>query len=120
MASFAPRTATLTARLLSAAASDNATIVIARRCVVNTIQGHNAKASAVYLKIYDKATAPASTDTPRRTIYLPASSSFVFDFASGLEFTAGLGYRIVTDNADAGVTAVAAGDILGLNLDYWT
>lgn len=118
MGPFSGTPATLNHRLLSAANSDNATLVIARRSCVKSIQGHNAKASAVYLKIYDKATAPASTDTPVKTIYLPASSSFIFDYGDGHLFTNGLGYRIVTDNADSGTTAVAAGDILGLNIGY--
>lgn len=105
-------------RLLSAAASDNATLVAGRRADLMLIQGHNAKASAVYLKLYDKATAPASTDAPAMTIYLPASTPFIFNYEHGIEFENGLGYRIVTGNADNDATAVAGGDILALNIGY--
>ena len=108
----------LTARLLSAANSDNATLVLARRVKVRTIIGYNAAASARYLKLYDKATAPASTDTPIFTFYLPASTAFAFDLDH--ETTVGFGYRIVTDNADNGATSVTAADILGLNIAYAT
>lgn len=105
-------------RLLSAANSDNATLIAGRRGTLKLVQGHNAKAAAVYLKIYDKVSAPASTDTPLMTIYLPASTSFVFNYEHGIEAESGLGYRLVTGNADNDATAVAAGDILGLNIGY--
>jgi hypothetical protein len=118
VSSFDGRASVATHRLLSAANSDNATLVLAKRVAITNIQGHNAKASAVYVKLYDKATAPASTDTPRKTIYIPASTAFAFDYANGMEFTLGLGYRMVTGNADNDATAVAAGDILGFNIDY--
>lgn len=105
-------------RLLSAANSANPTLVVGRRATLKLVQGHNAKAAVVYLKIYDKVTAPAETDTPLMTIYLPASSSFIFNYEHGIEAESGLGYRLVTDNADNGTTAIAAGDILALNIGY--
>jgi hypothetical protein len=108
----------LTARLLSAAGSDNATLVLARRVLVRTIIGYNAAAAARYLKIYDKATAPASTDTPILTFYLPASTAFAFDLVH--ETAVGLGYRLVTGSADNDANAVTAADILGLNIMYTT
>lgn len=105
-------------RLISAAGSNNATNVSARKVKVRTIIGYNANAAARYLKLYDKATAPASTDTPLFTFYLPASSAFAFDLDHETEL--GLGYRLVTGNADADDTAVTAADILGLNIAYAT
>lgn len=113
------RASTATARLLSAAASDNATAATGDRpAILVAIHGHNAKAAAVYLKLYNKASAPASTDTPRKTIYLPASASFNFSFPAGIEFPLGLGYRLTLAAADNDATALLAGDILALNLDY--
>lgn len=116
MSAFTSIPSRLTARLLSAANSDNAALVIGRRASIRTIIGHNANAAARYLKIYDKATAPASTDTPIFTFYLPPSAAFAFDLDH--ETSLGLGYRLVTGNADNDATAVSAGDILGLNIAY--
>ncbi len=106
-------------RLGSAAASTNDTLVTAGRgMALRGITGYNAKASGVYLKLYDKATAPTSADTPELSIYLPASASFDFEF--DYAFDLGLGYRLTTDVADAGTTALLAADILGLNIMYRT
>jgi hypothetical protein len=108
--------ANATARLASSAATDNPTLILATPARLRRIIGYNAKASAVWLKLYDKATAPASTDVPRKAYYLPPGTGFAFDLDD--YFIAGLGYRLVTGSADNDNTAVASGDILGLNLDY--
>ncbi len=103
-------------RLLTAAASVNATNVAAEPVRLAGIQGYNAKAAAVYLKLYEKATAPSEADTPEKTIYLPATSAFAIplDYA----FQTGLGYRLTAAAADNDTTALSSGDILALNLDY--
>jgi len=106
-----------TARLVSAANSDNATLAADRACDLHQIIGYNASASARYLKLYDKATAPASTDTPKITIYLPASLPFNIPFPP-LGFVNGFGYRLVTGSADNDGTAVTAADILALNFMF--
>lgn len=118
MSLFRGRPGRYTHRLLSAAASVNATLVIARETVVTTIEGYNARGSAVYLKLYDKATAAAETDTPRKTIYLPASAYFHHEYGRGIEFAAGLSYRMTTAAADNSTAALTAADILALNIDY--
>lgn len=103
-------------RLLSSAATDNATNATAAASTLRHIFGLSARTSTCYLKLYDKATAPASTDTPKLTIAIPSSSGFALDFPQGVSFTAGLGYRLTTGSADNDTGAVASGDILGLNL----
>lgn len=108
-----------TARLVSAANIDNATVAKASAGRVFAIQGYNANAAVRYLKLYNKATAPSSADTPRRTMALPPSAGFAFDWADiGLAFTTGISYRIVTGSADNDNTSVTAADIVGLNIDY--
>lgn len=106
-----------THRLLSAANTVNATLVKGSPGKVFTISGFNA-GTITYLKLYDKATAPAETDTPRRTIYLAANTSFHHDFAGGQMFHAGIGYRMTTAAADNSTAAVASAAILALNIDY--
>ena len=106
-------------RLVSAAASVNATIVKASGGRVYKITGQNAAAAVRYIKLYNKATAPAETDTPVITLAVAASLPFEFDFGDiGLHFPAGIGYRLTNLNADADTTALTAADILSLNVFY--
>lgn len=111
-----PYSAQKTARLLAAAATDNATLVKAAQATLKRINGYNAKAAPVYLKLYDKATAPTSSDTPRKTYYLPATAAF--NFIVDDYFGTGLGYRMTAAAADADATALVASDVLALNIDY--
>lgn len=110
------RAAASSSRLLSAAGSVNATVVKAGPGMLVRIQGYNARGSAVYLKLYDKATAPAATDTPVKTFYLPATAAF--DLETPFVFTTGIGYRLTTGGADNDTGALTAADILALNVDY--
>jgi hypothetical protein len=112
--SAAPSTRSL--RLLSSAATDNATVGADGPYCAKNIIGMNNRTSKVFLKLYDKLTAPASTDTPLVTFDLPASSAFAIDLGDGLVFNKGLGYRLTTGSADNDTGAVASGDITGLNI----
>jgi len=106
-------------RLVSAAASVNATIVKAPGGRVYKITGQNAAAAVRYIKLYNKTTAPAETDTPVATFNVAASLPFDIDFGDiGLHFPAGIGYRLTVLNADADTTALTAADILSLNVFY--
>jgi hypothetical protein len=105
---------TATTRLISAAASDNATVVKSAAGTVAGIIGYNDSVSARWLKLYDKASVPASTDTPRETIYLPAKAGFAFDNVGF--FATGVGFRITTGSADNDTGSLTAADILGLNV----
>lgn len=118
MSVFIDQPAKDTARLLSAAAGDNSAVAVARPCALKGIQGHNAATTARFLKLYDQKAAPASSDTPVKTIYLPAETTFALDFVAGYEFENGLGYRLTTGSADNDTGALIAGDILSLNIDY--
>lgn len=113
----APAPATATARLLSAAASTNATNVKATPGTVLHVMGYNAAASARFLKLYDKASAPTvGTDVPRKTVYLPATASFSFTFNGA--YALGIGFALTGAAADADATNLTAGDVLCLNIDY--
>jgi hypothetical protein len=111
-----PLSSVKTARLLSAAATVNATVVKAAAGTLKRIAGYNARASAVYLKLYDMTSTPASTDTPRKTIYLPASAAF--DLEQDAYFGTGIAYRMTTAGADNDTGALTAGDILAFSADY--
>jgi hypothetical protein len=114
------RKANVTARLLSSAATTNATSVKASAGDLYKITGFNtAAATKRYLKLYNKASAPTvGTDTPVMTISLAAASPFDFSFAGGHYFSTGIAYAITGAAADADTTAIVAGDIECLNLTY--
>jgi len=107
-----------TYRLL-AAGSNNAQVVKASAGQVYGIMALNAKAAVVYLKFFDKATAPVpGTDVPKLTIGLPANSAFTnIQIPSGIQFTAGIGICMVTGQADNDNTAITAADV-ALNVLY--
>lgn len=102
-------------RILSAAASTNATLASDRAATLGKVIGYNASAATLYLKLYNKASSPTvGTDTPVLTIALPPSSAFVFDLEHN--FSVGLGYGLATGSADNSTGALTAGDVLGLNV----
>lgn len=102
-------------RLVSAAASVNATVVKAGSGRLYRVRGYNNAAAVRFLKIYDRATAPSQTDTPILTLTLKAAEVFDFDlYDCGLDYSLGLGYRLTGAAADNDTTALAAGDVTGM------
>jgi hypothetical protein len=77
----------------------------------------NQASSVRYVKFYNKATAPASTDTPVLTVALPANSAANASIPQGLAFGAGIGIRGTTGVADGDTGAPTANDIIA-NLWY--
>lgn len=105
-------------RIISVAATTNATVAKASAGDLYKVIGLKATALPCYLKIYNKATAPTvGTDVPVLTIPLNASSLFDYNF-TGMYFSTGISYAITLLPADNDTTAVAAADILGLNIVY--
>jgi hypothetical protein len=112
------RKANASSRIASAAASVNATVAKASAGDVFRVMGNNVKASVVYLKIYNKATAPTvGTDVPVLTIPIAASGIFNV-MLDGYYLSTGIAYGFTTDAADAGTTALLAGDILDFTMTY--
>lgn len=105
-------------RLLSSAATVNATLVKNGPGLVSKIFGRNNAAAIRYLKLYNKATAPVvGTDVPVMTICLAAGAHFDVDFGEfGYLFTTGIGYGLTTGVADNDTAVLALGDILGMNI----
>jgi len=107
------------ARLVSAAASTNATLVKASAGDVFHITSQSVVATARWLKLYNKGAAPTvGTDVPVMTFYLPANAQFDVAFDTPVYFSAGIAFAITAAGADADATAIAAGDIVGLNVVY--
>lgn len=109
-----------TSRLLSAAASTNATSVKASAGNVYRIRGENTNAAKRYLKLYNKASAPTvGTDTPVLTFVLAATAPFDIDLgALGHYCSTGIAYAITTAAADSDTGALTAGDVACMNITY--
>lgn len=104
------------------AASTNATSVKALRARLYGIQGFTIDATPVYLKLYNKASAPTvGTDTPVKVIMLPGNTSgagaVAVGWEEGLLFDLGLAFALTTGIADSDSTAVAANETV-VNLDF--
>lgn len=77
---------------------------------------YNATGSTIYLKLYNKASAPSSADTPDGGVFaIPAGSSGNVPFVPGVGFSLGIGARCVTGVANNNnVSPAANGCILTL------
>lgn len=111
--SVSPYTGLSTFSLPSSAASTNATSITTVARSLLSISCSNTSASAKFVKLYNKASAPTvGTDIPVYTIALPATSSLTIEFGIlGQRFTTGLAMAITGAIGDADATAVAAGDV---------
>lgn len=72
----------------------------------------NSAGAIRYVKLYNKATAATSSDTPVMTIGIPTLQTVSFYPAGGINFPLGLSIRCVTEAADNGTTGATTGDIL--------
>lgn len=97
------------------AASTNSTNVYAGKGYFRGGLLVNTNATAYYLKLYDKATAPTcGTDTPFWTIPLPINSAPVNMTFNDLQFANGLGFCITGALADNDTTVAATGIVVDL------
>ena len=115
------RKASATSRIVSSAATTNATVAKAGAGDIFSVQGFNTTGAAIYLKLYNKATSPSvGTDTPVKTIMIPAGGAVSASCAwpTGFYFSAGISYALTGAAADSDTTAITAGAIVCLNIDY--
>lgn len=116
LAAFSP-TATAngaTSSRVNSAASTNATSLKASAGQGYEIDVFNNAAYNVFLKFYNKASAPTvGTDTPIWTIPIQAGGGYSKSFRYGKTFSTGIAYAITKLQADSDTTVVAAGDLTG-------
>ncbi len=103
---------------LNSAASTNGALIITGTSGLHAFYATNEGASATYVKLYNKATAPAvGTDVPEMIIPVPAAAGGVPGVAmvpigyQGFRFALGLGIAITGAAAHTDQTAVAAGQV---------
>lgn len=106
---------------LVSAASNNATSLKASQGVVTMLYAYNRSSSEKYVKLYNKATAPAPASDSGlllASIPVPPSGGVVLPIdASGLQFGTGIGFAIVGSYEVSDNTSVAAGDVI-LSMGY--
>lgn len=101
-------------------ADENGVNVKASMGFLYSIDAVNINIAIRYLKIYDKATAPTSSDTPKLRLGVPggATGGIVrLTFPKPVRFLNGIGIRLVTGIADNDATAGSANETL-INLAY--
>jgi len=103
--------------ILNSAASTNEALILTGTSGLQAFYATNTGASVAFVKLYNKATAPTSTDIPAMILAVPAAVSGVPGVCtlpigfSGFRFALGLGIRITGAVADNDTTAVAAGQV---------
>lgn len=82
---------------------------------------YNTSPAPIYLKIYDKATPPISTDTPIQRYLVPANYTAANGFGlhlesaigpTGLKTNNGITFRVTAGMADNDTTAVASNTVI--------
>lgn len=99
------------------AATDNPTLVKNSAGHIYSAFITNNGTTARYFKLYNKASAPSSADTPIFSAMVPAGAGIHPKFPLGLACSLGIGYRLVSGIADADNTAAAASECL-INVEY--
>lgn len=103
---------------INSAATTNGALILTGTSGVHAFYATNTGASAAYVKLYNKATAPTvGTDIPEMIIPVPAAAGGVPGVATlpigfaGFRFALGLGIAITGGAGDTDTTAVAAGQV---------
>lgn len=109
-----PNVAQSRTKRVVAAATTNITIVLAGPGEVKGFQFYNTAAYDVFVKFYDKATAPVlATDVPKFVVPVKTVSGRELSIPSGINFAAGISYAITKGVADTDVVVTVAGDLQG-------
>lgn len=102
---------------LVSAASTNATSVKASAGQLYGLTAFNVANYPVYIKLHNTAGTPTAGSGVVRTFAVQAGVPFTYSNPNGLAFSTGIALTIVKDLADAGSTAVAAGDCV-VDIDW--
>lgn len=99
-------------RVISAATTNATSVKASAGQVYGWVLCNNA-ASAKFVKLYNKASAPTvGTDIPVMTIAVPANQTVLIELKNGIKFATGIALAITGAYADADTTATAAGDVV--------
>jgi hypothetical protein len=111
-----PRTAF---KLPAAAATNNAANIKTTAGTVYSITAFGAVAGPAWLKFFDTTGVPNPAALAQFHLFPVVAGLNSYNLpANGLYFPTGIGVAIVTGSADLNNVAVAAGDVLGLNVSF--
>jgi len=99
-----------TAHHLVSAATTNDTLVVGSARAIGLIVVTNTNAAARFFKLYNKATAPSSADTPVITALLPPGQTTIINSGLAIRCALGVGYRLTTGIAVNDTGAVGAAE----------
>lgn len=109
----------LLTRRVIATADTNLNVVKASAGQIYGIELVNAAAYPVFVKLYNKATAPnLAADTPVMTIQVPAGGVREINRPAGVTFPLGIAYAATKAVADTDTTALVAADVVG-SINYF-
>jgi hypothetical protein len=98
-------------------ATTNSKLILGERGLIESLLPVNSTGTQVFLKLYDKATAPVcGTDTPVWTVPVPANNAFSVPLGQGLLFANGIGLCITNLIADSDTTVVTTGIAINLGV----
>lgn len=104
--------------IAAAGAGGDPTVIVATPGNLSMLVITNSATAIRRVKLYDKATAPLSTDTPKQVYEIPAAAASSVATVivpipdGGLTFAVGISFRIVTGQADNDNNAATAGDVV--------
>lgn len=103
---------TPTTTFTNSAATTNATSTKSSAGTLWSVSVSNINAAARFLKLYNKASAPAlGTDVPVLVVPIPAGSNVTLAFgANGVRFSTGIAWALTGSAADSDTTAVSANE----------
>lgn len=110
---------TAASRIPSAAATVNLTNAKATPGRVYKVYACNTAASARFVKFYNAAAPTVGTTAVFFSRQLPATTCLGFDVGDvGWYFSVAISYALTTGNADSDATALTAGDVTQLSVEY--
>lgn len=77
----------------------------------------NTSGSTIFVKFYDKATVPGTSDVPKRTVQVPTNGTVIQTIPKGMKFVNGFGWAATGAVADNDNTNIAANCVIDFSLN---
>jgi|TARA_R110002020_G_scaffold75935_4_gene192985 hypothetical protein len=103
----------LSAHKVISAASTNLDFIKKGGGSVYAINLHNNTSSDMFVRLFDKASAPVNADIPAAIFCIAADSYLDVSLPIGIAFKLGIGMNLTTGSANGNASAVGAGDVVG-------
>lgn len=102
------------------AASTTATSVTTKKTRLLGVSAQNGGSAAVYLRLYDKASAPVpGTDVPKIAFMVPPGGGLISEKNMAVEFTLGLALAVTSGGGNTNAGTIANANEVVVNLEYY-